>query len=736
MERSDSYFNPFPGLRPFEMHENYLFFGRDGQSDALLRRLRRNHFLAVVGTSGSGKSSLVRAGLLPDLHSGFMAGSGSHWRIAIFRPGDNPIGNMAEALCQRGVLADEESNEDDIALQASFIHITLERGAFGLIEAVRQANLPKGDNLLIVVDQFEELFRFRASAQVQGAHDQAEGAHDQAAAFVKLLLQSVRQDELPIYVTLTMRSDFIGDCAQFRDLPEAVNDSQYLIPRMTRDQCREAICGPVAVGGAGISERLVQRLLNDVGDNPDQLPILQHALMRTWDRWQSNRKENEPIDLSDYEAIGGMGMALSQHADEAYEELAEGAAPASGLQRQQIAEKLFKFLSEKGGDNREMRRPGRLADLAAAAECKEEEAISIIETFRKPGRSFLMPPSNVALASDSLIDISHESLIRIWQRLKSWVDEEAESARIYRRLAETSALYKRREAGLWRDPDLRIALQWRERDKPNETWAKRYDPGFLDAMAFLHRSERSELTRRRGRWIALWLVVATFVGTPAYIMYRSYEKARQTAEALQVRLDDEKELAAKAEERAKAVQAVTDTALGQLARKVEAKAAQGDGNKQQLQKAIESVKKDIRQEVENRVATIENPADENPGEKVAVKDETGKAVSSTRILPPEDKNFLACESMSNLEPYQCQDTFSPGRVYIFASVITPAAEKTLTLKWSDGTAKLIGSKQIVVRASQDKGFRTYAWRNFQAGSYKACLFDHDVEIQCRRFTVR
>jgi len=227
------------------MHENYLFFGRDGQSDALLRRLRRNHFLAVVGTSGSGKSSLVRAGLLPDLHSGFMAGSGSHWRIAIFRPGDNPIGNMAEALCQRGVLADEESNEDDIALQASFIHITLERGAFGLIEAVRQANLPKGDNLLIVVDQFEELFRFWASAQVEGAHDQVEGPHDQAAAFVKLLLQSIRQDELPIYVTLTMRSDFIGDCAQFRDLPEAVNDSQYLIPRMTRDQCREAIyAGP------------------------------------------------------------------------------------------------------------------------------------------------------------------------------------------------------------------------------------------------------------------------------------------------------------------------------------------------------------------------------------------------------------------------------------------------------------------------------------------------------------
>src|SRR5262249_59444607 len=102
------------------------------------------------------------------------------------------------------------------------------------------------------------------SAQVEGAHDQVEGPHDQAAAFVKLLLQSIRQDELPIYVTLTMRSDFIGDCAQFRDLPEAVNDSQYLIPRMTRDQCREARSPPLAVGGSRISERLAQRLINDI----------------------------------------------------------------------------------------------------------------------------------------------------------------------------------------------------------------------------------------------------------------------------------------------------------------------------------------------------------------------------------------------------------------------------------------------------------------------------------------
>ena len=144
------------------------------------------------------------------------------------------------------------------------------------MEAARLANLPPEEQLLVLVDQFEELFRVEQDAN---RHE----AENDKAAFVKLLLAATHQSELPIYVVLTMRSDYLGDCAQFWDLPEAINDGQYLIPRLTREQRREVITGPVAVGGAVITPRLVNRLLNDVGDDPDQLPILQHALMRTWD---------------------------------------------------------------------------------------------------------------------------------------------------------------------------------------------------------------------------------------------------------------------------------------------------------------------------------------------------------------------------------------------------------------------------------------------------------------------
>ena len=163
------------------------------------------------------------------------------------------------------------------------IEATLRRSTLGLIRAVRQARIPPEDNLLVVVDQFEELFRFRRSRQI-------ENSRDEAVAFVKLLLEATQQDDVPIYVVLTMRSDFIGDCMEFPGLPEAVNAGQYLVPRMTRDELRSAITGPVAVGGGEIAPRLVLRLLNELGDDHDQLPVLQHALMRTWDHWEQYRE--------------------------------------------------------------------------------------------------------------------------------------------------------------------------------------------------------------------------------------------------------------------------------------------------------------------------------------------------------------------------------------------------------------------------------------------------------------
>jgi energy-coupling factor transporter ATP-binding protein EcfA2 len=561
--------NPFPGLRPFEAHENHLFFGRDGQSDDLLQRLSRQRFLAVVGTSGSGKSSLVRAGLLPALHGGFMLRAGSNWRVAILRPGSNPIGRLTQALCREDVLGVKDIEE---AIQLSITEASLRRSTLGLIDVVRQARMIPQENLLVVVDQFEELFRVKANS---GA-----GKADDAAALVKLLLEATNQSELPIYVLITMRSDFLGDCSQFRDLPEAINDGQYLIPRMTRDQRREAINGPIAVGGAQIAPRLVNRLLNEVGDNPDQLPVLQHALMRMWQQWEKAGDTNAPLDLSHYEAIGGLDEAISQHADEAYDELATDRS-------QRITEILFKLLTERGTDNREIRRPTRLAEICAVAEAKESEVLAIIEAFRQEGRSFLMPPPGVKLRPNTFIDISHESLIRGWRRLQRWVDDEALSARIYRRLAETAMLHQAGEAGLWRDPDLVIALAWREKNHPNAAWGARYSSDFDAAMSFLEESrcardaERMERERMRRRNLRLMQALAAvfLIGLCASLALAAYAfQQRQQAKTQALQAEESARSAEQNAQRARDAEATARREKeraeenAQIAKQAEAKA--------------------------------------------------------------------------------------------------------------------------------------------------------------------
>ncbi len=286
--------NPFPGLRPFQTDEYRFFFGRSAASQELLTRLQHSRFLAIIGASGSGKSSLIQAGLIPALRGGMMAGAGSGWRIVVTRPGDDPIGNLAGQLVKKGMIsgaiAGLNIDEDEAVIEAM-----LRTGSLGLVDVVRQAQLADQTKVLIVVDQFEELF-------VVGAARKRGSPTDETSAFVKLLLEAAHQADLIIYVVIVMRAEFFGDCAQFQKLPEAINEGEYLLPRLTRDQRRLAITGPIGVMRRKISKVLVTRLLNEVENTPNQLAFLQHALIRTWDYWKKHQCNGEPIGIEHYEA--------------------------------------------------------------------------------------------------------------------------------------------------------------------------------------------------------------------------------------------------------------------------------------------------------------------------------------------------------------------------------------------------------------------------------------------------
>ena len=468
--------NPFPGLRPFRDDEEHLFFGRESQVDAIVDKLAVARFLAVVGASGSGKSSLVNCGLRPALHRGLMTRAGTSWRVAQFRPGSRPLAAMTHRLASNGVLYCDYKGP--VPLE-EIVDTSLRVSKRGLIDAFRKARLPDGVNLLVVVDQFEELFRYQTlSTSAMGVGERSE----EGVAFVNLLLEAKRQLDLPIYIVLTMRSDFLGNCAEYPGLPEAINEGQYLVPRMTREERRAAIKGPVGVGGAKISPVLLTRLINDVGDNPDQLSILQHALNRTWAHWQHEGHGEGPISLPHYESIGTMAHALDRHAEKAYGEL-------SNDREKKICEKIFKALTDKGTDVRGIRRPTSLATLCLLTKASQREVAGVLDIFRKPSRSFLMPPLPERLEPHTVIDISHESLMRVWERLKTWADEEAQSAQLYRRLSETATLYANGKSGPWRDPELQVALDWRNKEEVTPSWSELYGGGFELAMDFLAESE-------------------------------------------------------------------------------------------------------------------------------------------------------------------------------------------------------------------------------------------------------
>ncbi len=505
--------NPFPGLRPFEADEDYLYFGCEEQTDDLLRRLRTNRFLVVTGSSGSGKSSLVRCGLVPSVYSGMMAGAGSGWRVAIFRPGENPIGHLAAALAAPNVLG---SGSETARPDRLLLDITLRRSTSGVLDAVRQSSSLADDNLLIIVDQFEELFRFRNSRSLQNPKDEA-------AAFVKLLLEAVQQKELPVYIVLTMRADFISECMTFVNLPEAMNDAQYLVPRMTRDRLRLAITGPVAVAGASIAPRLVARLLNDCGDDPDQLPVLQHALMRMWDFWAQHHVNSEAIDIVHYEAIGAMREALSRHCEEAY-------AEASSRNCGPLAERIFKALTDTSADAKGVRRPASIEELADICGATSDLVSSTVEVFRAPGRSFMTLSSSDPTEPSCVVDLSHESLMRCWTRLVGWTEEERSSADYYRLLCDAARSHEAGTLGLWRNPELEFGLRWYDASRPIAAWGRRIDPDFEKAMLFLDlsRLERDRLAAERRRNRALkWALAWSAIGILSVLLAGAFYEWRQ-----------------------------------------------------------------------------------------------------------------------------------------------------------------------------------------------------------------
>ena len=507
--------NPFVGLRPFESDESLLFFGMQDLTLELLQRLHKHHFVAVVGGSGCGKSSLIRAGLIPSLIAGYLVDDCDRWAISVMKPGGNPLYNLAEAILNQ---LQPNGNISDVT---AFLNRIKEEGADAILNVLQPLWTEQNTNFFLLVDQFEELFRFSMEHK-----DVAQ--KDEAIDFVNIILELSRQKGLPLYVVITMRSDFIGDCAQFYGLPEAMNQSQYLVPRLNRVQLKTVIEGPVKLFGGSINPALTSRLLNELGKVKDELPLLQHALMRIWNFEMKFDKSGE-LDLHDYEKIGGMEKALSLHADEALEGMNE--------EELLLTKKIFQALTAIDENGRKIRRPVKIGKLKELTGASEDQILKIINLFINDNRSFLII-NKAGVTGDSLIDISHESLIRQWNTLGHWVDEEGESVSKYLQLAGAAKLYQQKKKDLLTGSELQIALEWRDSFKPLAAWANRYKEGFEESIEYLNESEserKKQLNFEKARKqkqrylvnsvIGLLFLVAISSGVFAIYFSRQKEKA-------------------------------------------------------------------------------------------------------------------------------------------------------------------------------------------------------------------
>jgi WD40 repeat protein/energy-coupling factor transporter ATP-binding protein EcfA2 len=463
-----SKFNPFPGLRPFASAESDWFFGRDVEMEEIYTKLQSNRFVTLIGPPGCGKTSLINCGVVP-LVKHHHLDEGSEWRVIFFRPGNDPIGNLSRAI------ASEASATGKYQADWKIIQSELFDNPDGIVAVLRKFISNSGEKILLVIDQFEELFRLasRGKKEIVAAS---------VAKFVGLMVEVVKQPGENIFSIISLRSDFIGDCSRYHGLTQLINSSNYLVPELGIDNYRRAVEGPIVNAGAKIDPHLITQIIFDLGGRPDQLPVLQHTMMRTWTYWQKMGERDRMINAADYEAAGRLSNALADHAEAAYGELT-----AKG---KKICEVMFKAITEKSQDNRGLRNPTSIATIKYIAACTNDELNEVLEKFRHSAQCFITPLYEITLTDDTVIDLSQEVLVKQWGRLQEWVDKEAASAQMYMRLSEASAMYQQGKTGLWKHPELQQGINWREQFNPTLAWAERYNPAFERAMVYLRTSEK------------------------------------------------------------------------------------------------------------------------------------------------------------------------------------------------------------------------------------------------------
>ncbi len=475
---------PYMGLRSFRAEDAQWFFGRERLTADLEARLVEAPLLAVVGASGSGKSSLLGAGLLPAAWAGQVPGASS-WTTVMLTPTSHPLEELASrvallrGLAAGGVLADLRSDPRNLRL------------------AVRQvlAEKPAEARLLVIIDQLEEIFTL--------CHDDTE-----RQGFLDALAALVVDPGCGATVVLGIRADFYPRCADYPPLAAALQDHQLLVTPMTTEELREAITHPAHRAGLRLEPGLVETIVADLGAEPGSLPLLSHALSATWER-----RRGKTLTCAGYRDAGGVRQAIGQTAEAVYGAL----TPA----QQGIARDIFLRLTALGEGTEDTRRRAAHTELLAGSQTIQvQDVLNALATARL-----------ITLGQDS-VEVAHEALIREWPRLRGWLDEDRDGLRLARGLTTTAhdwAVAGRDEGLLYRGSRLTDTRAWVQRTQPR---LSDIEDKFLHASTSQENRER-QTKRRRAQILAAALVVAMIAfasATGLYIHQRNQTRLTQANE--------------------------------------------------------------------------------------------------------------------------------------------------------------------------------------------------------------
>lgn len=483
---------PYRGLRPFDEEHAEFFYGRDADIQRLVEKLKTSRFLAVLGPSGSGKSSVVRAGLIPALRRGALPGSEA-WQVQVFTPGASPLTQLAANLVRFYPAVSAVKTLDELTADERALHLAC---------SVALAERAEAERVVWVVDQFEEVFTL--------CRDEAERAR-----FISNLLYAAGAPGGRALVVLTMRADFYQKCATYPELSAQVAAQQFLVSPLGAEGLRQAIAEPAWRVGLEFEPGLVETVLEDVEGQPGALPLLEHALLELWER-----RRGRLLTLEAYRETGGVEGAIAKRADAVFETFDAG--------RQEIARRVMLRLTQPGEGTEDTRRRATMAELVT----RPAEAEQVQEVVRALADARLLTAGVVEEGGAEVVDVSHEALIRSWPRLRRWIEEDRQGLRTHRRVTEAALEWQRAnrdESLLFRGARLAQTLEWRER---NRAAVNDLERDFLDAGAGAEERAR-RAAQRRTRHIFVGLVVALVLISAAsvYAFVQSRLAARRGEEA-------------------------------------------------------------------------------------------------------------------------------------------------------------------------------------------------------------